>query len=402
MSTNSLEELGLSTYTFTQIIERYKSLIKSIYGQDLDVSAGTYDQELIREIAQAQADLTQMISNIWNALNPNYAVESALDRICAYNGISRLPATFSTATIQITGEKGTIINNGIVKDDSGFTWSLPSVVEIDDGGVDPIGTVITIDVDIVCNTLGKIEAGSNTIETIITITSGWQSVTNADSAIAGVNVETDAQLRYRRNNSVAISATTTVDSIYSAIANIVGVEKTKVYENDTNLVDVYGIDPHSVEVVVNASETTELSEEIADTLRLKKSPGCGTFGTTSVDLNSGGITKTFNFTYANEKLIGIALNITAKANYVVATLDTIKSNLVELLDTYQIGQSIDNSDLYDAVLSADPKPYGVTTFIITSLQIQNITDSGSLGNSVTLGYTDVAYTNEANITIVVA
>lgn len=383
-----MDELGLDIYTFSDLLNYYKEVIKSIYGQDLETGVGTFDGELIRTIAESQADTLQMVTNIWNAMNPDSAQGEMLDRVVALNGIERRSATRGTVELEITADLGTIINNGVVRDNNGNNWLLPEVVNIDESPKLVIAKA---------QNTGRIEAGAGTVTTIVTITSGWQSVDNPEPALPGTNVETDAQLRFRRFASVARSAQNTVDSMFTDIGNINGVEKTKIYENDTNTVDSNGIPAHSIEVVVQAQNTAEIRQEIAKSIRLQKSPGCGTHGTTTETFSFNGISNDYNFTFADRKQVEVKVNIAPLSNFRFATSDVIKDNIVEYINAKQIAEGLKSNALFSPTTNADPRPYDTATFQVLSIEVR--LSGGSYGSSIEIGYTDVLETEFDNIEV---
>ena len=386
-----MDELGLDVYTFNSVLKYYRDLVKSIYGQDLETGAGSFDGELIRTIAESQADTLQVVTNIWNAMNPDFAQGEMLDRLVALNGIERRSATKSEVELELVGDVGTIINNGVVKDSNGNNWMLPSVVEIDESPKTVVATA---------EEKGRIEASAHTVNEIVTITSGWQSVSNPEPATPGTNVEKDAQLRFRRFASVARAAQNTVDSIFAEIGNINGVQKTKIYENDTSETDTNGIPSHSIEVVVQAPDTESIKENIGESIRLQKSPGCGTHGNVIQTVQYNGFEKDYKFSFANEKTVKVKVDISPLSNFRLASVDTIKENIIEYINNKQISEGLKASSLFSPTLNADPRPYKSPTFNVDDIKIK--LEGGSFGNSIDIGYRDVLFVEFDDIEVNVA
>src|SRR6202007_303564 len=96
----------------------------------------------------------------------------------------------------------------------------------------------TVNVNATATVIGAQGAPAGTITAIDTPVFGLQSVTNAADAIVGRAVETDGQLRTRRAQSVAYPSQTIAEGIYAGIAQISGVTRAKVYENDQPIPDV--------------------------------------------------------------------------------------------------------------------------------------------------------------------
>ncbi len=72
-----------------------------------------------------------------------------------------------------------------------------------------------------------------------------------------------------------------LESIKSAIlTNVQGVSAIAVYENDLDTTDDYGRYPHSVEVVVEGGDDTEIAQQILAT----KAGGINTYGSVEIDV----------------------------------------------------------------------------------------------------------------------
>lgn len=86
----------------------------------------------------------------------------------------------------------------------------------------------------VSQNFGPLPAPANSVNEIITPISGWDAVKNPEDGIMGRNIETDAELRLRRENSLSVVGSSTVNAIKSKILQEVnGVSKVLVFENET-------------------------------------------------------------------------------------------------------------------------------------------------------------------------
>ena len=80
--------------------------------------------------------------------------------------------------------------------------------------------------------------------------------------------------------STAQPSQTVLIGIEGAIARITGVTRYKVYENDTSQADSNGLPPRSITCVVEGGS----DQDIANSIYLKKTPGCYTNGTTAIQV----------------------------------------------------------------------------------------------------------------------
>ncbi|EEP0995289.1 hypothetical protein HAY25_002263 [Salmonella enterica] len=261
---------GISAPDYQTILDTLTSYFQQIYGSDAYLEPDSKDGQMVALVALAIHDANNTAISVYNCFSPATGYGAALTSNVKINGIARKGATNSTVDLLLTGTAGTTITNGTVKDTNNVIWRLPASVVI---GVDGTVTVTAI-----CSNSGAVAALAGTITTINTPTRGWTSVTNPAAAAVGAPAETDAELRIRQGQSVAIPSMTPFEGVDGAIANIAGVTRHKLYENDTGKTDGNGLPPHSISAIVDGGDVTE----IARTIRGNKGQGVRTWGKTSV------------------------------------------------------------------------------------------------------------------------
>ncbi|EGT9167449.1 hypothetical protein JE464_003507 [Salmonella enterica] len=261
---------GISAPDYQTILDTLTSYFQQIYGSDAYLEPDSKDGQMVALVALAVHDANNTAIAVYNCFSPATGYGAALTSNVKINGIARKGATNSTVDLLLTGTAGTTITNGTVKDTNNVIWRLPASVVI---GVDGTVTVTAI-----CSNSGAVVALAGTITTINTPTRGWTSVTNPAAATVGAPAETDAELRIRQGQSVAIPSITPFEGVDGAIANIAGVTRHKLYENDTGKTDGNGLPPHSISAIVDGGDVTE----IARTIRGNKGQGVRTWGKTSV------------------------------------------------------------------------------------------------------------------------
>ncbi|WP_200855332.1 baseplate J/gp47 family protein, partial [Klebsiella pneumoniae] len=158
------------------------------------------DGQMVALVALAIHDANNTAISVYRSFSPSTALDDALTSNVKINGITRRAATNSTVDELIEGEAGTLITNGSVKDANGIIWNLPAQVTI---GID--GTVIAT---ATCSVAGAVAAPAGSVNKINTPTRGWVSVTNPQAATVGVAAETNAELRVRQSQSVALPSLT--------------------------------------------------------------------------------------------------------------------------------------------------------------------------------------------------
>ncbi|HHQ2336213.1 TPA: baseplate J/gp47 family protein [Enterobacter roggenkampii] len=261
---------GISAPDYQTILDTLKSYFQQIYGSDAYLEPDSKDGQMVALVALAIHDANNTAISVYNCFSPATGYGAALTSNVKINGIARRGATNSTVDLVLTGTAGTSITNGTVKDTNNVIWRLPASVTIGVGG--------TVTVTATCSNSGAVAALAGTITTINTPTRGWASVTNPAAATVGAPAETDAELRIRQGQSVALPSLTPFEGVDGAIANVAGVTRHKLYENDTGATDSNGLPPHSISAIVDGGDVTE----IAQTIRGNKGQGTATYGTTSV------------------------------------------------------------------------------------------------------------------------
>ena len=322
-----ISSTGISAPDYVDIYAELKSAFWQIYGTDADLDSDSQDGQMLAIFAQAIYDCNMLAVAVYNAYSPASAQGAGLSSVVKINGIRRDVATASTAPVTLTGVYGTPVVGGMVGDDLnlGTQWSIPNVV-IGEGG--------TVDTTATCVTPGAVAAGEDTLTEILTPIAGWQGVTNTGAATTGFPVEIDAALRQRQSESVSLPALTPLESIYANVADVVGVERLKPYENDTDVTDGNGIPSHSICVVAQGGTALDICTAIANT----KNPGTGTYGSTSeIIIDSNGVPNTIRFYVLDEISIEVDVSLTPLAGWVTTTETLIQQAVAGWLNGLGIG-----------------------------------------------------------------
>ena len=381
-----IDETGYHYPDYPTVLQYYKDSYKAVYGDDIYLEADSQDGQWITIQAQAAYDTMAMGAAVYNSFSPTFAQSDALSRDVKINGIARRIPTFSTVDLVIVGQAGTTINNGQVRDELQQVWELPATVLIPASG--------TITVTGTAAVAGAINAAANSITSIATPTRGWQSVTNPVPAAEGNPTETDAELRLRQSVSVALPSLSVLEGTTGAVNAILGVDRVRSYENDTNVVDSDGLPPHSIAIVVDGGA----SQEIGDAIAKKKTPGTVTYGTTAVTTTDiYGNTNVINFFRPTPAVVKIVVTIQPQLYYSATTEALIKQNLVDYINSLPIGDDVFISKLFTPANFA-----GVglgSTFYITALTAAKNAGAQGTANLV-IAFNEAASATLADITVV--
>lgn len=347
---------GFSMPAFQDILDQLVADAQNIYGTDIYLQPDSMDYQYLSSIASMIYDSFLAAQAAYNSRGPATAIGSGLDVIVGVNGIQRLPAVYSTCDVVITGTAGTTITNGVVSDVNGNDWTLTNPLIITASG--------TITTTATCQTNGAITANPGDINTIVTPTVGWSSVSNTVPATVGSGVETDSALRARQAISTAQSSRGVIEGLEGALAGESDITRFKVYENKTDSTDANGIPAHSICVVVEGGTQSEIAQTIFD----YKGVGCGTYGTTTVPVtDSYGVVTDIEYDVLGYVDTDVVVNVKKLSGYTTDTTSAIQQAIANAESNISIGVPIYNSAIWAAALSANPNASN-PTFSVTSVE----------------------------------
>lgn len=359
-----IDATGMHIPTYTDIRDDLISKMKEIFGNDIYIDEDSQDYQQISIFAKKIFDTNALALLTYNNRTVNTAIGVGLDNLCAIAGIVRKAATYSTVQLTLTGAPTTVITSGKASDkDDEHIWNLPDSVVIPESG--------TITVEATCNDAGDITVSSNTITKIITPVFGWYSVVNNFNGSGGTNEETDAELRGRYALATAAPSETVFESIIASVSAVEGVKRIRAYENDTGTANSLGHPAHSITLVVEGGDDTDVATEIY----LKKTPGCYTNGTTSVDIVSlSGNTTKISFYRPTYKTVYVKVSLKKLSSYNDEYANNIKKAIVDYINNLEIAETVYRSVLW-SIATGQMKSIQSPSFSV--LNVQTSTDGAS-------------------------
>jgi Baseplate J-like protein len=373
----ALPELGLSDAGL--VVPRmadYLDIIRGSYTEQSGIAVD-WDNDLFLGIttsimAQLLDQQSEGLQAIYDAGDLNAARGVQLSNLSLLVGVARRRPTFGQAVVALGGTPGTVITEGkIVEgggDDDRAWWETTEDVTLDGDG---FGEVV-----VRAQVSGRTIALSGTIIRIVTPVPGWSTVTNPDNASAGVNAETDDQLRIRRAQSIQTGSAQNIASIRAKALALSYIESAAVIDNPDNedqVVEGIAMQAHSyLLVVLPDTLTADQQEEVLQLLYDNTPVGSRTSGTDVTGTVTGldGFEKVVSFDYAQEVPADIIVDLTMDTGYSVADAGPALQELVEEhISLLLIGQPLLN--LRIAALAATiPGVIGITTTINGSPNLQ--------------------------------
>lgn len=331
---------------------------------DIDWTRKSFEALITADMADRLGELDEVPQGVYDAMDINNATGINLDTLCMLVAVPRLQASYSTATVTITGTAGTIIQAGNLVEGGGVAdnarWLTQADATIGGGG--------TVDVTVRCQTIGEIAAGVGDIDAIVTPATGWTSVTNAAVASPGRNRETDTELRARRLLRLARAGSTNVSAIRANILEIEGVLAAVVIENDrkTNRVIEGKTLPGScINAIINPNTlTTAQQNEVLEALYERAAGGARIYGTdvTGTVTGEDGFAKVSAFDWSTDLNTAVVCTVTLEPGYVIGDVQTpLQQLIIDYFAAVDVGQRIYNLDINALAATVD----GIATCVTT-------------------------------------
>ena len=365
---------------------------------DLRTEPETPAGQLIDSQTQAIVDKDNEVLFLGQQFNPLTAEGIWQDALGKIYFLTRKVEQQSYCTCKCTGLSGTVIPEGaVIKSTSDETeWVCAQATTIGNTG--------TVNVPFTCKDGGSIEAPIGTLTKIVTVTPGWDEVTNDTAASLGRIAETQAEFEQRRYNSVAKNAHGTIAAIYAGIADLNDVIDLVVLNNDDDVaVQKFGvtIPAHSIYVSVLGGAAAE----IAEVLYRRKDAGCGTAGNTTVtytDTALGAYPGNVTYSYKIQRPTALAIGFRVTIQKSIAVPSTVENLVREAIynafygiksgERVRIASTIYASRFYCPVVSAN-----IGSLI--SIQVRTM-PSGSWGDEVTVNANRYPSLDRASVEVV--
>jgi uncharacterized phage protein gp47/JayE len=349
--TNTIDANGLTIDTATQISSNLIAQLQTIYGSDINVASNSPDGQLVGIQSQIIIDLLEFLASVNAGFNPDTAVGAILDQRVAINNIARQGGTYTVQPIDIVVSQ-TVTLQGL---DANFSSPTATAYTVQDnlGNQFYLIDTITLTAGATLNfraaKIGAVNVSTGTVQTQGTIVNGVVSVNNSLAAITvGQNQETDAQLRTRRQQSVANATNGYLNGLLGNILAISGVTEAVLYENMTDDVDAFGTPPHSIWLVVLGGASVDIGNMIYG----KISAGCNMRGNQSQNIvkpNGDYFVARWDNPTATPLYIDFQIQPTVAG--FIFSFSQIRSYMVANL-SYPIGSYADTSEITAAAIAA--------------------------------------------------
>jgi uncharacterized phage protein gp47/JayE len=372
---------GLTTTGFTRKI--LDEIVTELGEDERGRISGQLDLTERTVLGNMNAIFADQISQVWEAFeelvrqfDPDNALDDRLVSLALLSGVERRSATSGLVTASVnldaafSAAAGDLVAH--VADDPANRWvnrdavtstgsgNYSAVFESEDSGSTAV-----------------VAAGA--LSVIAEAVSGWNSITNALDATPGTDEESIEDLRARREDSLSLAGSATVDAIRADVLQVDGVLQVLVEENTTDAT-VGALSPHSFRAVVwdgdpGAADDDAIAQAIHDT----RPAGIPAIGTESGSATSSdGSLVTIAFERATAVEIYVVVDIESEVG---VSIDDVKSAILAAAPTRlgedviynRVSASVFNvsgvDDFASFTIGLAPAPVGTSNITIANVEI---------------------------------
>lgn len=391
--TDVVDSNGLQVSSNTELVSQLTTSFQNIYGNDINIGQNSPDGQMINIFAQGGTDIRELLVQLYNSFDPDNCSGRLLDERCALNNVFRKAGTFTTVLITLVTDRSVTLQ-GV---DANYNDPSATGYTIQDNAGNQFVLVNTQTFAAGTHTalfrakeIGAVETSIGTITTPVTIVLGVVSVNNPVAATTGENEETDAELKIRRRQSVAISSSGYLNGILASVLQLDGVTDAAAYENYTNVTDANGTPAHCLWLVVEGGSAAD----IAEVLYKKKPAGTNMRGDITYNITTVS-RQTFTAAWDEPTAapLYIKFNIQPTVTGVVFDEDAIKDFILDNVK-YKIGDGAETSTLTTvAQMAIDTNGgNGVAVNVLISTDNANWVEYIAPVVATKLGITDIAIT----------
>lgn len=246
-----LEPWGLSKIGFKQkdlptIKDELEQALRREVDPTLHFGSGSIAGILTGIVANQACQVWESLSGLYNSLQPDTATGRALDALCSLTGTFRKQASFSKAKamVKLGGNASIPTGSRIMTVGGDFFKTTAEITNTSNQEV-------ALEADLIAESVGPKVAPNDSSAKIMTLVSGWSSVSIINTYEIGQPIETDDELRIRRIRELRAVGASTLDSMYSRLRGLHGVEAVYIKEGE-----------HSFEAVIKGGNELEIAQMI--------------------------------------------------------------------------------------------------------------------------------------------
>jgi len=340
----TVDSTGLQISYYSDIVAEMEDGLVAYFGDGVKTIEQSVFGQLIKRVALIAAELNTSLQELSEMFDPNSASGLLLAKMCLLVNVVKNEYAYSTVSLVCTANS------------AGLILPAGSIASTQDGGIK-----VKTDVELIvapnqtgyvsatATKAGAIEIEADTLTKIDTPVYGWSLVNNPAAGTTGMEEETSAELRTRRNSVVSQAGSSSIAKIYGEVSNVSGVSHIWVGENYTDELDDNGILPHHIWVVVKGGSDALIAAQIFE----HKGGGIPMMGSTLVSHMDATMGKEvpIRFTRPTEKRVYIAITLEKYDDFPATGEADIKTSLAAFFASGVLGGDVISSRLYTPVNS---------------------------------------------------
>ncbi len=315
---------GFVKRTLEDLLAQVEEEEQSEISSSLDVSSSSPMGQINAVLMKAVAEIWDLAEAVYVGMDPDRNEDDAQDAICAITGTLRDPATKSYAKVTMALDAGITVSPGAIVSALGnpsarFVLFGPEPTPGDDPAEGDVISTIAGNYygRFRAEETGPVVAPAGTLSVIITPVSGWLTSTNALDAVVGEDIESNSDLRLRREDELQAIGTSPVDALRGELLELDGMQQVQVFENVTDVTDVNGVPPHSIEALCYDGPAPAVDDDdIAQVLWDGKAAGIRTYGSETGDAeDTQGGTRVMSFSRPDQKTVYFTITLDTNSSY---------------------------------------------------------------------------------------
>lgn len=349
---------GLIIPTTQDILASVAADQRAAIDPNLDTSPESPMGQINGTLLSHVVEVWEAIQIAYNGFNPDAAEDFLLDAVCKITGTVRGAATPSSF---LGPRRLTVTLSATVTLAAGVLFSQAGNPAIVFRTIENVTSTTAGDYQVaaLCTQVGPIACTAGTLTVIQTPTVGLSAVTNASDAILGTVEDTDATLRSRRLEELAIgelgnpAAITAALLSYTTADNVKPILSAVTYENTGDTYDSAGRPPHSIEALIYDGVVPAVDNDtIAQVIWDNRGGGIQTFGNSSgTAVDFLGVQRTVYFSRPTIQAIKLSLTIAYDASKPATDSAQVAAAMVVAHDANSpLGQSLVRWNPYDSAV----------------------------------------------------
>ena len=387
MSIFSVTPQGVITVDTSSIKGDFQEAYKGALGANLNLDDSTVQGQFIITDTKMLTTAQGEVVNIANSFSVYYATGPALDVAAAFFCYYRKQGIGTVVSAVLSGASGTVIPEGSLASNGTFEFALLNTVVI--------GTDGKVTAEFQCTESGNNPCLSGTLNTIVTIVSGWDSITNPSDGIQGYQTENDNEFRSRITaNWLNIRARSILGAIVDNVAALPDVISVIGRENPGNTektIDGITLKPHSVYLCVLGGAGSDIAKVLAE----QKTLGAGVNGDTTITYYDPEVDYNYDYLIQRPNFVDIDVQVQYAANsYTPADVNSqIITTLINWVaeNPFKIKQTVAGNELAKAF-------NGFNQITLLSVKIR-IHGAESWSDYVAMNISQVPVLSKSNIVV---